>query len=40
MILRLMTYNILDGGTGREKQLLAVIKAAQPDVVIIADFEL
>ncbi len=37
MIFRLMTYNILDGGAGREAALTEVIRAAAPDVVIMPE---
>jgi len=34
---RLMIYNILNGGAGRETALLEVIRAAAPDVVVVAE---
>ena len=34
MSLRVMTYNILDGGRKRETHILEVIQTARPDVVI------
>ncbi len=37
MSLRVMTYNILDGGKDREKYILEVIQAARPDVVILQE---
>ena len=33
MSLRVMTYNVLNGGTGRESLLLEVLRAAVPDIV-------
>jgi endonuclease/exonuclease/phosphatase family metal-dependent hydrolase len=32
-----MTYNILDGGIGRENHILEVIQAANPDIVLIQE---
>lgn len=37
MLLRMMTYNILEGGIGREAQILQVMKSASPDVVILQE---
>ncbi len=37
MTFRLMTYNILDGGAGREAALIEVIRAAAPDVVVMPE---
>ena len=37
MTFRLMTYNILDGGVGREAALTEVIRAAVPDVVVMPE---
>ncbi len=37
MKLRLLTYNIRYGGTGREKPIAAVIKGAEPDTVILEE---
>jgi exodeoxyribonuclease-3 len=37
MQLRLMTYNILYGGIGREAQLLEVIRTANPDLVLLQE---
>jgi endonuclease/exonuclease/phosphatase family metal-dependent hydrolase len=37
MTLRLMTYNILDGGVGREAAISEVIQAAAPDVVVVQE---
>src|SRR5215207_2106562 len=37
MSLRVMTYNILDGGVNRELHILEVIQKAQPDVVILQE---
>jgi exodeoxyribonuclease-3 len=34
---RILTYNILKGGVGRERQLAAVITAAAPDVVVLQE---
>jgi len=34
---RLLTYNIRHGGTGREQPLSAVIKACEPDIVILQE---
>jgi len=38
MSLRVMTYNILDGGENREAHILEVIQTSQPDVVILQKF--
>jgi endonuclease/exonuclease/phosphatase family metal-dependent hydrolase len=35
--LRLLSYNVRFGGTGREGPLAAVIRAAQPDVVVLQE---
>jgi endonuclease/exonuclease/phosphatase family metal-dependent hydrolase len=35
--LRLLTYNIRDGGVGRAEEIAAVIKAAAPDVVALQE---
>jgi len=35
MSFRVMTYNILDGGVGREPLILEVMRAAQPNIVIL-----
>src|SRR5690606_21987612 len=35
--LRLLSYNIRHGGTGREAALAAVIRAAAPDVVLLQE---
>jgi endonuclease/exonuclease/phosphatase family metal-dependent hydrolase len=35
--LRLLTYNILDGGVGREAAISEVIRAAAPDVVVLQE---
>lgn len=35
--MRVMTYNILDGGVNREAYILDVIRSAQPDVVILQE---
>jgi exonuclease III len=32
-----MTYNILDGGIGREQQIADVLKATSPDIVILQE---
>src|SRR5258708_23919375 len=37
MQLRIMTYNILDGGIGREALILEVLEAVQPDVVVFEE---
>ncbi len=37
MTFRLMTYNILDGGAGREAVLTEIIRAAAPDVVVMPE---
>lgn len=37
MSLRILTYNIQHGGTGREGQLCAVIAAARPDIVVLQE---
>jgi endonuclease/exonuclease/phosphatase family metal-dependent hydrolase len=37
MILRLMTYNILDGGAEREDAIIEVIRAVDPDVVVLQE---
>jgi endonuclease/exonuclease/phosphatase family metal-dependent hydrolase len=37
LLFRLMTYNILDGGLGRESALLEVIRAAAVDVVVLQE---
>lgn len=37
MSLRVMTYNILDGGVDREVYILDVIQKAQPDLVILQE---
>lgn len=37
MAFRVMTYNILDGGIGREAAILEVIRAVNPDVVVIQE---
>jgi len=35
--LRILSYNVQRGGTGREAQLCAVIAAARPDIVILQE---
>ncbi len=37
MTFQLMTYNILDGGAGREAALTEVVRTAAPDVVIMPE---
>ena len=37
MSFRVMTYNILDGGTNRESHILNVIQTVKPDVVILQE---
>ena len=32
-----MTYNVLDGGVGRENQLVEVLQAVQPDLVLLQE---
>jgi endonuclease/exonuclease/phosphatase family metal-dependent hydrolase len=34
---RLMTYNILDGGEGREAAIIEVIREVAPDVVVLQE---
>ena len=35
--MRLLTYNILEGGQGREAEIVEVIKAVAPDAVIVQE---
>jgi endonuclease/exonuclease/phosphatase family metal-dependent hydrolase len=35
--MRLLTYNILKGGEGREAEIVEVIRAAAPDVVVVPE---
>ena len=35
--MKVMTYNILNGGEGREQAILEVIQAVQPDIVILQE---
>ncbi len=35
--MKVMTYNILNGGIGREKVILEVIRSVQPDIVILQE---
>ncbi|MBV9455592.1 MAG: hypothetical protein JOZ19_15990, partial [Rubrobacter sp.] len=35
--IRLLTYNILKGGYGREAEIIEVIKAVVPDVVVVQE---
>jgi endonuclease/exonuclease/phosphatase family metal-dependent hydrolase len=35
--LRLLTYNILKGGLGRERAIAAVVSASKPDVVVLQE---
>jgi endonuclease/exonuclease/phosphatase family metal-dependent hydrolase len=35
--MKLMTYNILNGGVGREQAILEVISSVQPDVVVLQE---
>ena len=35
--MKVMTYNILDGGEGRKKAILEVIRSIQPDIVILQE---
>ena len=37
MALRLMTYNILDGGAGREDYILQVLQTVRPDVAVLQE---
>ncbi len=37
MLLRFMTYNIRDGGTGRLQQIIEVIKAVEPDILLLQE---
>jgi endonuclease/exonuclease/phosphatase family metal-dependent hydrolase len=37
MLMRVMTYNILDGGVGRIDPLCHVIESARPDVVLLCE---
>ena len=37
MQLKLLTYNILDGGGGREALILQVLQRARPDIVILEE---
>ena len=37
MTLRLLSYNVRYGGTGREPQLAAAIRAADPDLVVLQE---
>ena len=37
MLIRVLTYNILDGGKGREKYILEVIQSVKPDVVVVQE---
>lgn len=37
MTLRILSYNIKRGGTGREEQLLAVIRRVEPDIVVFQE---
>ncbi len=37
MTLRVMTYNILNGGTGREQLIFEVLKMVNPDVILLEE---
>jgi exodeoxyribonuclease-3 len=37
MVLRILTYNILRGGAGRERQLAAVINEQSPDIAVLQE---
>lgn len=37
MLLRVLTYNVLDGGVGREKFILEVLHTTQPDIIILQE---
>jgi hypothetical protein len=32
-----MTYNVLDGGVGREAAIVAVIRTLAPDVIVVQE---
>ena len=35
--MKLMTYNIWNGGVGREQSILEVISSVQPDIVVLQE---
>jgi len=37
LIVRLLTYNIQHGGRGREHAIAAMIRAAEPDLVLLQE---
>ena len=37
MTVRILSYNILKGGAGRESSLAAVISAVSPDIVVLQE---
>ena len=37
MLVRILSYNIRRGGTGREQQLAAVIRTCEPDLVVLQE---
>ena len=37
MSFRVMTYNVLNGGTGRERLLLEVLRVVAPDIVLLQE---
>lgn len=37
MLFRILTYNIRKGGSGREQQLAAVVRACAPDLVVLQE---
>ncbi len=36
-MIKFMTYNILDGGAGREEFILQVLRTAQPDIAVLQE---
>jgi endonuclease/exonuclease/phosphatase family metal-dependent hydrolase len=36
-MIKFMTYNILDGGIGREEYILQVLQATQPDIILLQE---
>jgi exodeoxyribonuclease III len=37
MLIRVMTYNVLDGGFGREQHIFDTLQSVQPDIVILQE---
>lgn len=37
MTLKVMTYNILDGGVGREQYILEVLQSTRPDILVLQE---